>query len=858
MKIAEAKNKTSKKWRTHSITWEEFLSRIRDPFRTAETMREYKAMGKAEKDAAKEAKGGFVGGALTGGQRKTEFVKERWLVTLDADEAVPGMWETAVLLHDFCMAVYSTHSHTEEHPRLRWIIPTDRAMTPDEYPAVARKVASWLGIETMDPTTYEVARLMYWPTCSEDADYYFRHQEGPLLCVDEVLEEYGDNEAWRDTSLWPIAKKESEVRIRALKKAGDPTEKNGIVGLFCRTFDVEDVIAQFLPDVYTECNQPGRYTFVGGSTFGGAIVYDEGRFLYSNHATDPCQGMSVNAFDLVRIHKYGAMDADMGDDVPVTKLPSYKAMTEWALGLPEVRAQGVEEDLARIQEEFGDLANTKPEVNKSGEWKSQVTRDTNDDVEETIHNAVLFLRNLPAFKDKLGYNPMSDVITVKGDLPWWTRKSKERLADLFEDYEPEDGKYDNAAALGGVDADNEQLSPWEEVDWSNLYGYMEELGFKTRGKTNGILDHAMQIVSKENTYHPIRSYLKGLKWDGTPRLDTMFIRWLGAEDDRLNREITRLWMIAGVDRVMRPGCQFDSILITCGPQGLGKTRMLRALAKGFFTNAVDKLNVSKETGEKLQGVWIVELGEMDGMKKGEVTSIKNFVTTTQDRYRSAYAREAKDHPRQCILAGTSNEASFLRDSTGERRFWIMPVRGRGDNGELIGFNDEVDQLWAEAYHEWHKRMRQMKSPGVPWERLELMLYLKDPELDRQMKLRQAQYKLPEEDRDAVEEYLDTLRPENWYDLDASIRRDFAQNIWIGDKEKCVLRVDRVSVKELRCELFGESPEDAGRKSSRGLRLTGIMDTMPGWRKAGRTRVKGYPGSKPQTWVRIGSPEDRPT
>ena len=279
MKIAEAKSKTSKRWRTHTITWEEFLDRIREPYRTAETLREYKAMGKADRDKAKEAKGGFVGGALDGGQRKTEAVRERWLITLDADSAAPGQWENVTALYDFAMAVYSTHSHTPEAPRLRWIIPTDRAMTPDEYPAVARKVASWVGIETMDPTTYEVARLMYWPTCPEDGEYVFRHQDGPALRVDEVLAEYGDGEAWRDASLWPASRKENEVRIRAIKKAGDPLEKNGIVGLFCRTYDVEAAIAEFLPEVYTPCSTEGRYTYAGGSTFGGAIVYDEGRFM---------------------------------------------------------------------------------------------------------------------------------------------------------------------------------------------------------------------------------------------------------------------------------------------------------------------------------------------------------------------------------------------------------------------------------------------------------------------------------------------------------------------------------------------------------------------------------------------------
>lgn len=844
MKIAEAKNKTSKKWRTHSITWEEFLSRIRDPFRTAETMREYKAMGKAEKDAAKEAKGGFVGGALTGGQRKTENVKERWLVTLDADEAVPGMWETAVLLHDFCMAVYSTHSHTEEHPRLRWIIPTDRAMTPDEYPAVARKVASWLGIETMDPTTYEVARLMYWPTCSEDADYYFRHQEGPLLCVDEVLEEYGDNEAWRDTSLWPIAKKESEVRIRALKKAGDPTEKNGIVGLFCRTYDVEDVIAEFLPEVYTECNTPGRYTFVGGSTFGGAIVYDEGRFLYSNHATDPCQGMSVNAFDLVRIHKYGAMDADMGYDVPVTKLPSYKATAEWALQLDAVAKAQVAEGIARIEEDFADLTEDEEIDPGDPDWEKKLTRDGKTGaVEETLSNAMLLVRNLPDFKGKLGYNPMTDSITVKGDLPWRERKRRLNKAHRKSSNSLEN-IFSTADTPPDVDAD------WQARDWPDFYAYMEGWGFMTgKRKENGMLENAVKSVAQEQEYHPIKSYLEGLEWDGQERLDTMFIRWLGAEDDELNRVITRRWMIAAVDRIIRPGKQFDQILITCGPQGIGKSKLLRMLAKGYFTNSISAPNMSKQTAELLQGMWIVELGELDGVRKADQNTLKNFITAVSDRYRSAYAREAKNHPRQCVLAGTSNQGSFLRDDTGERRYWVMPVKGVGDRGELKGFAEEVDQLWAEAVVRWKERMYEFREPGQAQKDVNLYLYLREDALEAEMEKRRQSFKLPDNDRNDILGYLDTPRPANWYDMEAYERRNFAQGDWIGDYDKCSLLINKVCIKELKYELFDG-------RDGKDLRIGDILDSLPGWKKGKSGRNKAYAKWPMPMWVRVGSEEDK--
>ena len=844
MKIAEAKTKLSKRWRTHDITWSEFLSRVRDPYRTPESVREYKAMGKEDRDRAKEAKGGFVGGALTGGQRTTENVKERWLITLDADSATPGMWETAVLLHEFCMAVYSTHSHTEENPRLRWVIPTDRPMTPDEYPAVARRVAAWLGIETMDPSTYEVARLMYWPTCSEDADYYFREQDGPLLSVDEVLATYGDNDAWRDTALWPIAKKESEVRVRNIQKAGDPLEKPGIVGLFCRTYDVEDAIAEFIPDVYTPCEHNGRYTYAGGSTFGGAIVYDDGRFLYSNHATDPCCGMSVNAFDLVRIHKFGQLDAEAGENKVVTKLPSYKEMVRWASGLEEVAKAQVAEGIARADEDFSDLLSEDALEEGDPDWEKKLTRDPKTGaVEETLSNAKLLVRNLPDFKGKLGFNPMTDSITVAGDLPWRERKRRLNRAHRKASNSLDDIFAETEDAVPGVNAD------WQASDWPEFYAYMEQWGFMTgKRKENGMLENAVTSVAEEKMYHPIKSYLESLEWDGNERLDTMFIRWLGAEDNELNRVITRRWMIAAVDRIIRPGKQFDQILITCGPQGIGKSKLLRMLARGYFTNSISAVNMGKATAELLQGMWIVELGELDGMRRGEQTAIKNFITATSDRYRSPYAREAKTHERQCVLAGTSNEGSFLRDDTGERRYWIMPVHGGGDRGELKGFAGEIDQLWAEAVVRWKERMFEFREPQQTQNDVNLYLYLKEDRLEAEMEKRRQNYKLPDSDRVDVLGYLEMLRPANWYSMPAYERRNFARGDWIGDKSTCTLQINKVCIKELRYELFDG-------RTDKELRIGDILDNAPGWKKGGKGRNSAYASWPMPMWVRIGSEAD---
>ena len=855
MLISEARKKTSKTWRTVEVDWAEFTAKLREPLRTGETTQEYRRMSKADKDMAKAAAGGFVGGDLGSGRRVSQNLRSRSMITLDADNAKPDSWEFGAMMVPYRMCCYTTHSHTSEAPRIRWIVPTSRDMTPDEYPAVARRVAEWLDMDTMDPTTFDTVRLFYYPTCSRDAKYGFWEQEGPLLDPDEILASYGRDDAWKDARLWPTAKTETEVQVREAKRQGEPTEKPGIVGLFCRTYDVPGAIDAFLSDVYTEGNH-GRYTYAAGSTADGAVLYNDGAFLYSHHGTDPCGGQLVNAFDLVRIHLFGDLDAEGDTETEITKRASYKRMCEFAAGDPEVKKVAAQEKIEEVDARFGDLVETGAgergtEEGGKDAWHNQLTMDKKTgEIEPTIQNAMVLLRNLPDFKGKLGYNPMSDVITVKGDLPWWEKQKHFRIDDLFQDVLAGD---DNDVILSKLTQDGEH--PWGENDWSNFYAYFEPLGFQTRGKTNGVLDHALKNVSQENTYHPIRSYLLSLEWDGTPRVSTMFIRWLGAEDTPLDREITRLWMMAGVDRIMRPGSQFDQILITCGPQGIGKSRMLRMLARGFFTNSIKAANMSKETAELLQGTWVVEMGELDGMKNGDQTTIKNFISATTDRYRGAYTRSAETHPRQCVLAGTSNEGSFLRDDTGERRYWIMPVKGTGDDGTMVGFKDEVDQLWAEAVVMWKQRLIDRRQPGQRMGDVDAYLFLEDKKLKHQMEARQMGYKLPEEDRDDIIGYLDTRRPANWFDMAPGDRRRFALGDWIGDASACTLEIDRISVKELRCELFGERMEDTGKKTSKSLRIVSVLDSLPEWRKTGKVRIPGYGNGVHQTWVRRGSKAD---
>lgn len=358
MIIAEANRTNATNWRNHDMSWSDFVATLEQKFRrTPETMAEYTKMSKSEQSAIKSQAGGFVGGQLRGGRRTKENVVCRTMVTLDADYATENDWGNFTCLYDgFAVVAYPTHKSTPAKPRLRWVLPASRQMTPEEYPAVARRVAEWIGIETMDGSSYDINRLFYYPTVPQDAPYELLRQAGAPLDVDAVLASYGPHEAWKDAGLWPVSSRELTQTIGPKGKVEDPTIKKGAVGLFCRTYDVEAAIAEFLPDIYEETATHGRYTYLAGSTSGGAVVVDSGNGFYSFHSTDPAGGRTRNAFDLVRIHKFGGMDKDKSeDDTPPTNLPSYRAMVEWMNEQESVVNQSVLEDRERFEADFGDM-----------------------------------------------------------------------------------------------------------------------------------------------------------------------------------------------------------------------------------------------------------------------------------------------------------------------------------------------------------------------------------------------------------------------------------------------------------------------------------------------------------------------
>lgn len=767
LKIATGASRTSKYWKNTDISWEELCDRLGKPTRTSESQGEYKNMSKSKQDSIKDV-GGFVGGTLKQGRRKADSVDKRYLITLDADFASQDFCDTVSLFFGFTWCAYSTHKHTPENPRLRLLIPLSRPVDADEYEAVARKVASDIGIDQFDDTTYQASRLMYWPSVSQDGEYLFRHEENKPLDVDYTLSRYRD---WRDITAWPVSSRTVKALERTLKKQEDPTGKKGIIGAFCRTYTIEDVITEYLTEVYQACEVSGRYTYREGSTAGGLVIYEDGKFAYSNHATDPAGQTLCNAFDLCRIHLFGDRDEEAAEGTPTIKLPSYLAMQEFA------RADGkVKRTLSRerMQEAAGDFEGLEILDEADDAWKEELDYDKSGACTKSRKNAVTILENDPAVRGKIAYNEFTGRFRARGKLPW-NKETEDR--------------------------------DWTDTDDAGIRYYLERV-YGIEGEKK-IMD-AHRLVAQNNQYHPIREYLDKLSWDGMRRLETVFIDYLGVSDNAYTRAATRKSLTAAVARVINPGVKFDSMLVLVGKQGCGKSQIIKRLGGEWFSDTLTTVQ-GKEAYEQLQGYWLIEIAELAAMRRAEVEAIKHFVAKSEDAYRAAYGRTVNNYPRQCIFIGTTNKYEFLRDITGNRRFWPLDVRPEQAKKNIWKdlTVEETGQIWAEAVH-----MYRQDEP----------LYF-DKEEEKALAEAEQEMHLEESPMTGdIQTYLEMLLPENWAEMDLSARRLYLHDEF--KKQGGGIKREKVCPIEVWCEWYNGDKRDFTLQKSKEIR--DVISKIDGW------------------------------
>ena len=786
MYISIGNSRMDKKYNGLEMSYEEFISCLSKTKYTAETMAQFKKLSKGKQDDIKDV-GGFVLGKLKGGRRKKDCVIFRSAITLDMDYGTPGILDELELFFDMKMVVYSTHKHMPEKPRLRVIIFLTRDVTPDEYGAVSRMLASDIGIELFDDSTYEPSRMMYWPSTSSDGEYVFREIDGALVDPDTVLLRYKD---WHDVSAWPVSNRQSTVVQKSMTKQADPLKKDGLIGAFNRTYSVTQAIEKFLPDVYRPSKAiHGRYDYIPADSAAGVVIYDD-LFAYSHHATDPCCGKLLSAFDVVRLHKFGELDEKAKEGTVPGKLPSFIAMQDFVLQDEEAKATLMREKQEQAAEEF---------TSEDMDWQSRLELDRRGNIIDNIRNVGLITKYDENFKNVV-YNEFKDTLDVIGPLPW------------------------------------EQVKQgWNDTDFANAKMYFgSKYGIWSPAKFK---DAILATASSERRYHPIKEYFDSLTWDGTPRVDTLLIDYFGADDTPYTRAVIRKTLVAAVARIYKPGTKFDSILVLNGPQGVGKSTFFAILGKEWFSDSLSISDMKDKTAsEKLINNWILEISEMSGIRKTEVEVVKSFVSRQDDKFRQAYGVNVESHPRKCIIVGSTNsEGGFLRDVTGNRRFWPVHVPGTGKYHpwEL----NCTDQIWAEAIH--------LYNEGED-------LFLKGREAEEAYKMQQDA--MESDDREGIiSEYLDRLLPENWADMDVYQRRSF-----LGGGEfdtqgiTGTIRRERVCVMEIWVECFGK--ERPNIKKADSYEIEGILNKIGGWKKydantTGKTRIPLYGIQK--TFVREG-------
>lgn len=741
--ISAAGSRKAVKWPQQNIYWSELVERLKTPVRSTETLHEYLKLSKSKQDDLKDV-GGFVAGSLKENKRGSNTVIGRSIVTLDLDNIPSGETQNTLIRIDglgCSYAVYSTRKHEPVKPRLRVLLPLNRTCTADEYEPIARKIASIIGIELCDPTTFQASRLMYWPSCCSDSQYVYQHGDKPFLDADGILNLYSD---WRNIVEWPQVPGAPQAQVKYASKQSDPTEKSGVVGAFCKIYDIYKAIDTFIPEAYTTCDIGDRLTYTGGSTTAGAIVYDNGKFLFSHHATDPAGGKLCNAFDLIRLHKFGELDEDAKPDTPTNKLSSYSEMCKLAVTDSLVAALQNKEREEQIKSDFSEIID---DDTPSGELK--LKRNSNNAILKTSENLLAILENDPVLKNKIIYEEFTEQELIAGALPWNGTDERRTVSNV--DYQ----------------FMKIHIEKYYGVSWSTT-----------------TIAESVDACAFKNSVNAIKQFLLDCKWDGIKRVDTLLIDYLGAEDNDYTRAVMRKSLCAAVSRVMSPGCKYDTMPIFVGPQGIGKSTFLRFLGRNWFSDSLQTFK-GKEAAEQLPGVWIFEIGELNAMNKAEITEVKQFLSKVFDIYRAAYARKTAKRLRKCIFFGTTNDDEFLKDPTGNRRFWPVDVGVNEPTKSIFNeLEDEVPQIWAEVMLYWRA--------GEP-------LYLSGDVAQLALEAQKAhEENNPKEG--LIREFIEKEIPFDWDKKSIWDRRSY----WAGDfiLQGCkTTRRDKICAAEIWCECF---------------------------------------------------------
>ncbi len=699
------------------------------------------------------------------------------MVALDGDrintEFLDGYEATA----PFTSVLYSTHSHTPDNPRVRVVFPLTRDVTPEEFVAVSRYLAEMLGIDYFDECSYQPNQLMYWPSTPANGVFIFKEVDKGWLNPDDILSVHPE---WKDPTRLPTSSRESKANTVHYQKVQDPLEKEGVVGLFNRVYyPINLALDEFLSDVYEHTTSENRFHLIESSSMAGVEIKEDGKFVYSHHAKDPAYLRLCNAFDIVRIHKFSDDDDKK----------SYLQMCEFVMGLDKVKLQIAEDRKRSADADFANIT----------DWQTQLQYMPRSGLlENSVWNLNLILNNDPDFAS-FAFNELANRIQITGPLPW---------------DRPEGNLY------------------WRDADTAQLKSLIDAryLPFSSRNH-----DVAFIKVADDRHFHPIRDYLDVLPaWDGESRVADLFIKYLQADDTPYVRAVTRKTFAAAVARIYRPGTKFDCVPVLDGEQGIGKSTIIKDLVTPeYYSESLSLTDMDDKSGaEKLQGFWVVEIGELAGMKKADIEKVKAFLSTSDDKYRPSYGKTVESHPRQCIIIATVNgERGYLRDITGNRRFWVIKLHQQKQKQKWHFDQRFRDQFWAEA--------KAIYEAGET-------LYLDGDILAEAEEAQRAAMEVDER-IGMVEEYLNALLPETWDAMDLYARREYLTDTSSPLVTKGHVLRTMVSNAEIWCECFSRSFQDL--KPTDSYAIAALMTQISGWERTKTTQRQPIYG-KQRIYIRV--------
>lgn len=756
-------------WTPGNVTWSEIKSWMDTP-------------------ALKKACGNYVLGTMvettdvhkpstvecTAFHRTKTSMRTRGVVTLDVDHPESTFLIDALLL-PYRALIHTTYSSTPKEPRYRLLVPLDRSVAPDEYHVIASAIMQTLGEDQFDPGSVQAERYMFKPSESKRGYFHWEEITGDPASADELLSEFDP-----DLSKLPLPKPHKNKR--------DPFGLVGTIGAFNRAYeDFGTLISEYsLP--YEEAGAE-RWHLAGAAAAAGMGVVAPG-LVYSHHANDPAYGQTCSAFDLVRLHLYGALDENCSDTTPVNRLPSTKAMLEHATMDMRVVTELLGDDFVTEMETTADEVDHDPTVN----WRMQFKLDPKQGTPlDDIDNWDLIVRHDPAFK-VLEFNELSLALEITADLPW-RKLEKNRAA-------------------------------FDTRDRSALALHIERQYHLRPGR--GYLDNLLDSLAIKRQFNPVVDYLESLEWDGTKRVEFCLP---GVKDSAFVRLAARKAMVAAVARMLDPGCKWDHMLVIYGPEGKGKSRWIDLMSRGYSV-ALGRLT-DKDTLITMQRAWIMTSDEGYSMKKADFDAQKEFITRTHDIFRMPYDREAQVHPRHCVIWGTTNDETFLRNQEGNRRFHIVRSDQPTDFDMLTP--EYVDQVWAEA---------------VTLYRAGELMYL-TPDEDELASRERVRYTEENALAGLIQEYLDTPVPVGYWDMSPDERQLWQMNSGDGFVTKGTEQLNRVCSIQVWVEALNRRRGEARRIDL--IEIIDVMRDLPGWER--RERKQTVPGYGPQNvFVRSGSPE----